>query len=51
VTLKLEVLASSAAVAEAAAEFIAAEARAAVAARGIFTFAVSGGRTPWLMLR
>ena len=35
----------------AAAALIAAEARAAVAARGRFTFAVSGGRTPWQMLR
>jgi len=49
--LKLEVLDSSAAVAEAAADFIAVEAREVVAARGIFTLAVSGGRTPWLMLR
>jgi 6-phosphogluconolactonase len=30
---------------------IASEARAAVAARGRFVFAVSGGRTPWQMLR
>ncbi len=48
---KFEVLETAAEVAEAAADFIAAEARAAVAARGIFTLAVSGGRTPWLMLR
>jgi 6-phosphogluconolactonase len=38
-------------VARAAAKFIAAEARAAVAARGKFVLAVSGGRTPWQMLR
>lgn len=30
---------------------IATEARAAVAARGVFVMAVSGGRTPWVMLR
>ena len=50
-TLRAQVLETAAAVAEAAADFIAAEARAAVAVRGVFTFAVSGGRTPWLMLR
>ena len=33
------------------AEIIAAEARAAVAARGRFIMAVSGGHTPWQMLR
>lgn len=38
-------------VAQAAAKFIAGEAAAAIAARGRFNFAVSGGRTPWLMLR
>jgi 6-phosphogluconolactonase len=38
-------------VAEASADFIAAEARSSVAARGRFCMAVSGGRTPWLMLR
>ncbi len=50
-TARVEVLQTAAEVAEAAADFIAAEARAAVAARGVFTLAVSGGRTPWLMLR
>lgn len=34
-----------------AARIIAAEARVAVAERGRFVMAVSGGRTPWLMLR
>jgi 6-phosphogluconolactonase len=34
-----------------AARIIAAEARGAVAARGRFVMAVSGGRTPWQMLR
>jgi 6-phosphogluconolactonase len=39
------------AVAGEATAFIADEARAAVTSRGRFTMAVSGGRTPWLMLR
>jgi 6-phosphogluconolactonase len=34
-----------------AADTIAADARAAIAARGRFTLAVSGGHTPWIMLR
>jgi 6-phosphogluconolactonase len=38
-------------VAKRAAEVIAEESRAAVAARGRFVLAVSGGHTPWLMLR
>jgi 6-phosphogluconolactonase len=37
--------------ASAAASFIAAESRAAIAARGGFVVALSGGSTPWLMLR
>jgi 6-phosphogluconolactonase len=49
--LKLEVLPDSASVARRAANFVAAEARAAVAVRGRFTFAVSGGHTPWQMLQ
>jgi 6-phosphogluconolactonase len=48
--MKVEVFADPAAVAQRAAEFIAAEARSVVAARGKFMFAVSGGHTPWLML-
>ena len=39
------------AVAKAAAALIATEARAAIAETGHFVFAVSGGRTPWTMLR
>ncbi|MFO1406650.1 MAG: 6-phosphogluconolactonase [Steroidobacteraceae bacterium] len=46
----VEVYDDAAAVAAAAASRIAAAARTAVAARGRFVFAVSGGRTPWLML-
>jgi 6-phosphogluconolactonase len=34
-----------------AARLVATKARAAVAARGVFSFAVSGGTTPWQMLR
>ena len=37
------------ALAEEAATYVAARARAAVAERGRFTFAVSGGHTPWAM--
>lgn len=46
-----EVLADAEAVAARGAAFIAAEVRAAVDARGVFTLAVSGGSTPWQMLR
>ena len=49
--MKIEVLPDADAVAQRAAEFLADAARAAVADRGQFTFAVSGGRTPWQMLR
>jgi 6-phosphogluconolactonase len=49
--MNFEVLKDADFVAQAAAAIIAADARAAVAARGIFSFAVSGGRTPWIMLR
>jgi 6-phosphogluconolactonase len=46
---ELESLADPAAVAAAGAAFVAERARAAVAARGSFHFAVSGGHTPWAM--
>jgi 6-phosphogluconolactonase len=49
--MKLEVFEDAEAVARAAAAIIAADARAAVAARGRFIMAVSGGKTPWIMLR
>ncbi|MDR3748860.1 MAG: 6-phosphogluconolactonase [Acidobacteriota bacterium] len=49
--MKVEVLQDAAAAAQAAAATIAADARAAVAARGRFIMAVSGGHTPWVMLR
>jgi 6-phosphogluconolactonase len=51
VFMKIEVLANVDSVARKAAAIIAAEARSAVAARGRFLMAVSGGHTPWLMLR
>jgi len=47
----LEVLADADSVARRAAEVVATEARAAVAIRGRFALALSGGRTPWAMLR
>ncbi len=49
--MKIEVFADEEATAVAAAKFIAAEAIAAIAARGSFVMAVSGGRSPWIMLR
>lgn len=49
--MTLEVLPDPQAAAERAAAIIAQDARAAVAARGKFTMAVSGGHTPWVMLR
>ena len=45
--LEVEVLPDADAVAERAAEFVAEQARAAVEEHGRFTFAVSGGHTPW----
>jgi 6-phosphogluconolactonase len=47
----IHILADATAVAHEAARVIAAEARSAVAARGRFIVALSGGRTPWHMLR
>ena len=49
--MKVEVLDSADAVAEEAAAIIATDARIATAQRGRFVMAVSGGRTPWAMLR
>jgi 6-phosphogluconolactonase len=49
--MKMQILADADAVAHEAAKIIAGEARAAVEARGRFIVAVSGGRTPWQMLR
>jgi 6-phosphogluconolactonase len=49
--MKIEVLDDADAVAEEAAAIIATDARIAVAARGRFVVAVSGGHTPWVMLR
>ncbi len=49
--MKIEIFDDADSVARAAADAIAADAREAVAARGRFAFAVSGGHTPWVMLR
>jgi 6-phosphogluconolactonase len=49
--MKIEVLADPDAVARRAAALVAQHARAAASQRGRFTFAVSGGHTPWVMLR
>jgi len=49
--MKIELFSDEQSTARAAAKFVAAEAAAAVAARGQFVLAVSGGRTPWIMLR
>jgi 6-phosphogluconolactonase len=49
--MKIEVFDSADLVAQKAAAIIASEARAAAAARGRFLIAVSGGHTPWVMLR
>src|SRR5437870_4171085 len=49
--MQIEVLADPDAVAGRGAALIANEARAVVAERGRFVMAVSGGHTPWMMLR
>jgi len=49
--MTIDVCADADAVARKAAAWIATEARAAVAARGHFVIAFSGGRTPWIMWR
>jgi 6-phosphogluconolactonase len=49
--MEIQALSDADTVASEAAKMIAAEARAAVAKRGRFILAVSGGRTPWQMLR
>ncbi len=49
--MKIEIFADPDSAARAAANRIAAEAREAIAARGQFIAAFSGGHTPWVMLR
>jgi len=49
--MKFVVFKDADSVAKAAATTIAEDARAAIAARGRFAMAVSGGHTPWIMLR
>lgn len=51
IAIETKILPDADAVAQGAAKVIAAEARAAVAARRRFVMAVSGGHTPWQMLR
>ena len=46
---RIEILPDADAVAERGAEFVAEQAQAAIADHGRFTFAVSGGHTPWAM--
>jgi 6-phosphogluconolactonase len=49
VALEIEILPDADAVAERGAAYVAERAQAAVAEHGRFTFAVSGGHTPWAM--
>src|SRR5215469_4180946 len=49
--MQIEVYADADTVAHKAAKLIAKQAREAVATRGKFVMAVSGGKTPWIMLR
>jgi len=49
--MKIEVFPDAESVARGAAKLIAEEARRAVAARAKFVMALSGGKTPWIMLR
>jgi 6-phosphogluconolactonase len=49
--VKVEILSDAQTAARRAAEIIAETARASVKARGRFVLAVSGGKSPWLMLR
>ena len=48
--LQIEILPDAASVAERGAAYVAERAQAAIADSGRFTFAVSGGRTPWAMV-
>jgi 6-phosphogluconolactonase len=49
--MEFKVLKDAGSVAQTAASAIAAEARSRITAAGRFSFAVSGGHTPWMMLR
>jgi 6-phosphogluconolactonase len=49
--MKIEILDNALLVAHKAAGIIAGEARQAIALRGRFILAISGGKTPWIMLR
>ena len=49
--MKIRMVADAGSAASEAAKLIAVEAREAVRDHGFFVIAVSGGRTPWIMLR
>ena len=49
--MDIEVLEDAASVAKKGASLIAADARSSIESRGRYAFAVSGGHTPWIMLR
>ncbi|MBI1348862.1 6-phosphogluconolactonase [bacterium] len=49
--MQIETLTDEASVAQAAADWLARQAREAIASRGQFLLAVSGGKTPWIMLQ
>jgi len=49
--MRMEVFADGETVASEAAKYVAAQAQQCVVLRGRFVFAVSGGKTPWVMLR
>src|ERR1700758_2753282 len=49
--MKIDIFPDAESVAHEAAKLIAEAARTAVSARGKFTMALSGGKTPWIMLR
>jgi 6-phosphogluconolactonase len=49
--MKIKIVANADSAASEAAKLIAGEAKAAIQERGSFVVAVSGGRTPWVMLR
>lgn len=49
--MNIEIIESAESVAKRAADIIAEDAREAISARGSFVMAVSGGHTPWMMLR
>lgn len=49
--MQIQIFPDAELVAKSAAQLIVTDARAAISERGIFSFAVSGGKTPWVMLK